>query len=201
MWLLWVCYVALCWSDSTEKAYLYAAFQKTHHSFLSCTKLLLVVFFFNFRLSIFILQPRLRQPFLTISNSVYHWSFLSYFKLFPLVHFSRSSLDSILMSFPGISSWFLPSFVLCNPSSPPPSLTLVYPPDPPFSRLPLTFVWEWGFTQLTKGEAMTSQQAWYTSICSSLKIPTTGHTQSVCSCTQHLFPPPHSTEMAQLLLN
>lgn len=70
-----------------------------------------------------------------------------------------------------------------------------------FPWLPLTFEGEWGSTQLTKREAMTSQQTWYTSICSGLKIHTTGHTQSVYSCTQHLFPPPRSTEMAQLLHN
>lgn len=80
----------------------------------------------------------------------------------------------------------------------PPTL-LVSPPRPPCPWLSLTFEGEWGSTQLTKGEAMTSQQTWYTSICSGLKIHTTGRTQSVCRCTQHLFPPPRAAKMAQLL--
>ena len=67
--------------------------------------------------------------------------------------------------------------------------------------LPLTFEGEWGSTQLTRRGVMTSRQTWYTSVCSGLKIPTTGHTQSVCSCTQCVFSPPRNTETAQLLHN
>lgn len=96
-----------------------------------------------------------------------------------------------------------PSFFF-NPWSPSffsPSSTLVSPPHSLLTWLPLTFEGERGSTQLTKREAVTSQQTWYTSICSGLKIHPTGHTQSVCSCTQHLFPPPRSAEMAQLLHN
>lgn len=101
------------------------------------------------------------------------------------------------------SSSFSLSPLLCllyNPWNPPPPFYSSLPVYL-FPWLPLTFEGEWGSTQLTKREAMTSQQTWYTSICSGLKIHTTGHTQSVYSCTQHLFPPPRSTEMAQLLHN
>lgn len=114
-----------------------------------------------------------------VSLSLVH--LLLFFTSFFPHYFSHSCIT--LISIPFFSSSSFPSLLTFFPS------------------LLLTFEGEWGSTQLTKREAMTSQQTWYTSICSGLKIHTTGHTQSVCSCTQHLFPPPRTTEMAQLLHN
>lgn len=80
---------------------------------------------------------------------------------------------------------FFFSLFLCNPWYFSTALPPRFPsPSTFFFSLPTSF-WrfegEWGSTQLTKGEAVTSQQTWYTSICSGLKIHATGHTQSAAA--------------------
>lgn len=148
---------------------------------------LLFVFTFLFTLLLLYLTSAFNLQLLS-------WTFA------PLFLYCLISSHLILVSAQSLWSFFYPSFLLSlfiatyffialpcpscmNPISLPfsPTPPLVSSLQSPLSWLPLTFEGEWGFTQLTKGEAMMSQQTWYTSICSGLKIHTTGHTQSAAA--------------------